>query len=248
MGLTPRHTVGRAALVGAAAAGLGYVTIFAPIRATSQLWGPFPRQGKTSRPVVALTFDDGPNEPYTSSLLEVLAARNVRATFFQVGACVERHPATARAVLAAGHVIGNHSYSHRFTRYAWEPSLRRDIAHGQRVIFDAVGVRPGLFRPPWLCHQPPLLRGVRRAGLQVVSGDFAHPLEPLQIPASRIASHAARRARPGSVVIMHDGFDARGGRRDQSVQAAAMLIDELHDRGYEFATVDELLGVAAYLG
>lgn len=232
--------------LGALALGAGYLTVFAPVRATSQLMGAFPRQGKTTAKVVALTFDDGPNEPFTSDLLRVLDEARVRATFFQVGACVERHPALPRTMADAGHVIGNHSYSHRFTRYAYEPSLRRDIARAQHTLTEAIGRAPALFRPPWLCHQPPLLRAVRDGGLQVVGGVFAHPLEPAQIAPERIARHAARLVRPGSIVIMHDGFDARGGYRGSTVTAAAMLIDELTQRGFGFATVDDLLGVSAY--
>jgi peptidoglycan-N-acetylglucosamine deacetylase len=229
---------------GVALAGLGYWTGFRP---SSQTFGPFPFQGKAAEPVIALTFDDGPNEPYTSRLLAVLAERDVRATFFMVGRCAERFPATVRAVVQAGHLLGNHSYSHSFSRYLTMPTQRTEIRRGQDCLAAIADVRPGLYRPPWLCHWPWVLASVRAAGLQPVSGRFGHPLEVLQPPAAHIAATAARLARPGAILIFHDGFDARGGVRDQTVAAVGSLIDTLRERGYRFATVDEMLGVPPYL-
>lgn len=229
---------------GIALAGLGYWTAFRP---SSQAFGPFPFQGKAVEPVIALTFDDGPNEPYTSRLLAVLAERDVRATFFMVGRCAEHFPATVRAVVQAGHVVGNHSYSHSFSRYLTRPTQRTEIRRCQDCIAVIADVRPGLYRPPWLCHWPWVLASVRAAGLQPVSGRFGHPLEVFQPPAGRIAAAAARLARPGAILIFHDGFDAHGGVRDQTVAAIGPLIDTLRERGYRFATVDEVLGVPPYL-
>ena len=227
-----------------AIAGLGYVTAFRP---RSQIFGPFPFEGETVDPVIALTFDDGPNEPYTSRLLAVLADRNVRATFFMVGRCAERYPATVRDVVQAGHVLGNHSYSHSFSRYLTMPTQRTEIQHGQDCLGAIADVRPGLYRPPWLCHWPWVLASVHAAGLQPVSGLFGHPLEVFQPPADHIAAAAARVARPGGILIFHDGLEARGGVRGQTVAAVGPLIDTLRERGYRFATIDELLGVPPYL-
>ncbi len=227
-----------------AVAGFGYVTAFRP---SSQVFGPFPFEGETVDPVIALTFDDGPNEPYTSQLLAVLAERDVRATFFMVGRCAERFPATVRDVVQAGHVLGNHSYSHSFSRYIAMPTQRTEIQRGQDCLAALADVRPGLYRPPWLCHWPWVLASIRAAGLQPVSGRFGHPLEVFQPPAHRITAAAAGLARPGGILIFHDGFEARGGFRDQTAAAVGPLIDTLRERGYRFATVDELLGVPPYL-
>lgn len=195
---------------------------------------------------MALTFDDGPNEPYTSLLLDVLDERGVPATFFQVGKCVERHPDVSARMIQAGHVIGNHSYHHQIHRYLVEPSLRSEIRRAQGVLEEAIGRSPALFRPPWLCRLPALMTEVARQGLRPVSGTFAHPLEVAQIPAWRIARRAVRLARPGSILIFHDGFDARGGTRAQSVEAARLVVDTLTGRGYRFTTVDGLLRLPAY--
>lgn len=233
----------------AAAAGVGLsvgMTYWTGFSGRSQLFGELPYRGPTDERVVALTFDDGPNEPFTSRLLDLLDERRVRATFFQVGRCVERFPSTTRRIVDSGHVLGNHSFSHSFSRYLTEPDQRREIERAQEVLQRVAGVTPALYRPPWLCSWPWVLRTVADQGLQVVSGTFGHALEVLQPPAEVMAAGAARITRPGSIVIFHDGREARGGRRDQSVAAAASLVDRLLDQDYRFVTVDEMLGVPAY--
>jgi peptidoglycan/xylan/chitin deacetylase (PgdA/CDA1 family) len=213
----------------------------------SQVFGPFPDRGVTSERVVALTFDDGPNEPWTSRLLDVLARRDVPATFFQVGQCALRYPDVTRRVLAEGHVLGNHSLSHAFRRYLTQPRQDEEVRRGQEALHEVSGVVPLLYRPPWLCHFPWVLDGVARSGSSVVSGTFAAPLEVLQPAAQRLAAEAVRRARPGAVLILHDGREARGGDRSQTVAAVGLLVDRLRSRGYRFTTVDRLLGVQPYL-
>ena len=144
-------------------------------------------------------------------------------------------------------MLGNHSYSHSFTSYVRQPRQRNEIRRTQEILHGIAGVTPALYRPPWLCHWPWVLDTVDDHGLQVVSGTFAHPLEVLQPPARMMTAAAARRARPGSIVILHDGREARGGPRAQSVAAVGPLIDRLTAEGYTFTTVDRLLGVAPYL-
>lgn len=238
--------MGGALLGTGAAVALAYWTGFG---SRSQVWGPFPYRAanRTAEKVVALSFDDGPNEPYTSRLLDVLDRQDVRATFFQVGRCAERFPSTTRRVVESGHVLGNHSLNHTFGSYLREPAQRTEIARGQEVLHRVAGVAPALYRPPWLCHWPWVLGSVARAGLQVASGTFGHPLEVFQPPSRLMAAGASRRTAPGSILIMHDGREARGGPRDQTIAAVSPLIDRLRERGYAFATVDQLLGVRPYL-
>lgn len=232
------------ALLGVAAGTvLGYRAAFG---SRSQGFGAFPYAGPADRPVVALTFDDGPNEPWTSRLLDVLDDRGVAATFFQVGRCAERFPSTTRRVVGSGHVLGSHSYSHSFRRYLSEPRQAEEIRRGQEALHRVAGVVPTLYRPPWLCHWPWVLQSIRAADLQVASGTFGHPLEVFQPPAALLAGGAARRVTPGTILILHDGREARGGDRQQTVAAVGPLIDRLRADGYGFTTVDRLLGVPAY--
>jgi peptidoglycan/xylan/chitin deacetylase (PgdA/CDA1 family) len=228
---------------GATLSGLAYRAFFGP---SSQLFGEFPAGVATQEKVVSLTFDDGPNEPFTSHLVDLLGDEHVPATFFQVGACVLRHPGLSASIADAGHVIANHSFSHRFRSCLVEPSLRSEMVRTQDVLAGEIGRRPALFRPPWLFHPPSLMAEAARQRLRVVSGSFAHPLEVAQIPAWRIARHAVDQARPGSILIFHDGFDARGGFRGQTVEAVHLVVTELASRGFRFVTVDQLLQTPAY--
>lgn len=240
---------GLTALAAGAVVAAAQTTVFHP---RSQCFGAFPYRAvdpdrDVDRPPrIALTFDDGPNEPYTSALLDLLGEREVRATFFQVGRCAERHPATTRRVVTQGHVLANHSYSHAWSRYLSQPRQVREVTQGRAALRAIAGVDPLLYRPPWLCHPPWVLRTVAASGAQVVSGTFGHPWEVLQPPAAWLAAGAVRRARRGAVLILHDGREGRGGPRGQTVAAVGEIVDRLRDQGYAFATVDELLDCPAY--
>jgi peptidoglycan/xylan/chitin deacetylase (PgdA/CDA1 family) len=211
----------------------------------SQAFGPFPYRGPQTSKVVALTFDDGPNEPYTSQIADFLGSRDIKATFFQVGRAVLRHPSVTRRLVREGHVVGNHGFTHEFTNYLGRGTLARDIRAGQEAL-ASVGVRPALYRPPWLLRVPSLAGVLRENGLRAVSGEFCHALEVVQPSPEMIARRALAKARPGSIIIFHDGYDGHPGNRSSTVAAAEIVVDRLQRDGYRFATVSELLGVAPY--
>jgi len=240
--MTAARRAGAAAAVAAVTGGL-YWVFLSPY---SQLFGPYPWRGGDGERVVALTFDDGPNEPYTSQIAEILDERGVRATFFQVGRCVERGPVTTEALAAAGHVIGNHSLSHRVRTYLRWGAFAGEIERTQGIFRQVLGKEPRLVRMPWLWRQPAILSMLARGDLIPVSGLFCHPLEVFQLDAARIAARAIAQARPGAIIIFHDGYNARGGDRAATVEAVRITIDALRDRGYRFVTVDQLLGVSPY--
>ncbi len=228
----------------ASAAGAGLYWVF--MSPYSQAFGPYPWRGPADERAVALTFDDGPNEPYTSQIAEILKERNIRATFFQVGRCVERFPESPAALAADGHIIGNHSFSHRFSTYLRPGAFAWEIERTQRILAHALDKEPVLVRTPWLWRQPALLATLHRRILIPVSGVFCHALEVLQIDPARIAHRAISKTGPGVILIFHDGYNARGGARAATVEAVRRTIDALLDSGYHFVTVDELLGVPAY--
>lgn len=223
--------------------GLGYWIVMSPY---SQLFGNFPYKAMTSEKVVALTFDDGPNEPFTSEIADFLRTRAVTATFFQVGRCVERNPEVTERLAREGHLIGSHSYSHRFLHCLRWSAQKEDIAKGQQTLTTLLGRRPALFRPPWLFRHPSMLQTLRAKGLEPISGEFGHVLEVFQPSPERIARRALAKVRPGSILIFHDGFDARTGPRGQTVEAVKLVVDHLLRDGYSFATIDELLGIPGY--
>ncbi len=195
--------------------------------------------------VVALTFDDGPNDPYTSRILDVLDREHVPATFFLVGTNVEASPATARRIVAAGHAVGNHSYSHpRFDRLR-APEIEREIERGANVLGRVLGVKTRLVRPPYglygpgldgICHR----RGEWIAGWSAQASDW-NPRVP-----EEIAERIEELVRPGVIILLHDGKETeRGTDREGTVQALARLVPELKARGYRFVTLPDLIDRAA---
>ncbi|SDB80353.1 Peptidoglycan/xylan/chitin deacetylase, PgdA/CDA1 family [Raineyella antarctica] len=229
--------------VGAGALSAAALTYWVRMSSWSQRLGPFPWHVETDRRVVALTFDDGPNEPYTSQLADLFVERGVHATFFQVGLNVKAFPDATRRLLADGHEIGNHSWSHDFTRCLRDSVMADEILRTQDLQEEITGQRPTLYRPPWLWRSRGLFRTLREQGLTPVSGEFAHEFEPFQIPAAWTARRALGRASPGKILIFHDGYDIRGGDHTQTVRAVQLTVDRLRDAGYEFVTVPELLAL-----
>jgi peptidoglycan/xylan/chitin deacetylase (PgdA/CDA1 family) len=161
---------------------------------------------------------------------------------------VERHPEVAVRAIAEGHVVGNHSLSHRFGTYLRPAAFEREVEQTQEILVRVTGRTPALARTPWLWRRPGLLRMLRRGGLHPIAGEFGHALEVFQPSGVRMARRAIAKTKPGSILIFHDGFDGRGGNRAETVVAVRRTIEGLQAQGYRFVTVDELLGVPAYQG
>ena len=212
----------------------------------SQLFGEYRWKAETNNKIVALTFDDGPNEPYTSQILDILDKYKVKATFFQVGTCIEKYPKITRRIFSSGHTIGNHSLSHEFHNYFLSFNFKHEILENQAILQKYIGNTPALYRSPWLWRQPFMLKTVRTLGLTPISGKFCHPLEVMQIDGKKIANKAIKIAKPGSIIIFHDGRDGKGGNRGETVKAVDIVIDRLIKDGYELVAVDKLLGIPAY--
>ena len=222
------------------------LTYYLTVWSKAQLFGYFPDSIKTDKKVIALSFDDGPNPPYTNELLEILKRNEVKATFFMPAYNIEKFPILAQQIINEGHVIGNHSYAHKFSNNYKSLTFEKEITRAQEIIEKVVGKRPALYRPPWLFNQPFLLKNLKVHRLTPVSGFFGSNWEIWHASAARIARDALKVVRPGRIIIFHDGFDTKGGARTGSVGAINIIIPELKKQGYEFLTVDKLLGVCAY--
>jgi peptidoglycan/xylan/chitin deacetylase (PgdA/CDA1 family) len=225
----------------AAAAGLvfaGYHTM----GPRSQLYGrTFVSASRESRRL-ALTFDDGPSDPWTLRVLEVLARHNVRATFFMIGSHVEQCPEIARAVAKAGHVIGNHTQTHPLLIFKSIERIAAEVNACSKALGKAVGEHTRLFRPPYGGRQPWVLREVRRQGYSPVMWSVAGYDWQTQA-AEKIEREVHRRVRGGDVILLHDGAPQprTTANRAGTVEAVARIIPGLQAEGYEFVTVPELM-------
>jgi len=222
----------------AAASAAGYQTM----SPTGQWYGRTFAGGERGSKQIYLTFDDGPNDPHTLKLLEVLAKYSVRATFFMIGRYVRQRPDIARAVAQAGHVIGNHTFTHPLLIFKSAAQTRTQLADCHQALQDAVGEHSNLFRPPFGGRRPVTLRVARELGLQTVMWnvtgyDWNAP------PAAVIERKVVRQVRGGDVILLHDGgHRAVGADRGQTVIATESLIRRYRDQGYEFVTVPETMG------
>jgi peptidoglycan/xylan/chitin deacetylase (PgdA/CDA1 family) len=148
----------------AAIAAAGYQSV-AP---TGQWFGRAFVRGNAGRKQLALTYDDGPNDPPTLRLLEVLARHDVRATFFMIGRYVRQRPDIAREVASAGHIIGNHTMTHPPLIFTSATKARRELLECRAALSDTVGVHSNLFRPPFGARRPATLRIARELGMEPV--------------------------------------------------------------------------------
>jgi peptidoglycan/xylan/chitin deacetylase (PgdA/CDA1 family) len=196
---------------------------------------------------VAITYDDGPNAPSTSAILDVLAHHDVKATFFCVGVNSKEHPEVVRRAFREGHVIGNHSMRHSRVE-GLKPFDTDHIDECDKLLADLIGARPMLYRAPWGWLAPwETLRLVRR-GLTIVGWDvYTYDWQVPPPDGLAIASDAVRAVKPGSIVLLHDGIaGVTVADKPQTVRATVAMIERLRDLGYEFVTVAALLGVSAY--
>ena len=182
----------------------------------------------------ALTFDDGPHAQGTPAVLELLAAADVRATFFLVGEQVERNPALAREIVEAGHGVGLHCQRHRnLLRLApWQ--VRADIDRAEAAIGEATGVAPALYRPPYGVLNAAALRLARARGWRTLLwSHWGRDWERRATPES-IHARVTDGAREGSVLLLHDADDySAPGSWRRTVAALPRVLQTLAERGLE---------------
>jgi peptidoglycan/xylan/chitin deacetylase (PgdA/CDA1 family) len=226
------------AAAAAAASAAGYHSM-AP---TGQWYGhTFTGLGRGSKQL-ALTYDDGPNDPHTLRLLDVLAKHEVRATFFVIGRYVRQRPDIVRELVKAGHVIGNHTFNHPLLIFKPGSEIKAQLADCESALTDAIGPHSNLFRPPFGGRRPAVLRIARDMGLEpvmwsVTGYDWNAP------SAEHIEHQVVSRVRGGDVVLLHDGgHRALGADRSHTVAATDRLIGRYVGEGYQFSTVPEMMG------
>jgi peptidoglycan/xylan/chitin deacetylase (PgdA/CDA1 family) len=229
-------------LLGAAGlAGLATWAGFQTMWPTSQAYGPtFIGLPRGSR-LLALTYDDGPNDPYTWRMMEVLERHGVRATFFLLGSFVQQKPEIARALVSAGHAIGIHTWDHPNLIFASAAETRRQLQQTRQAILDATGVDPTIFRPPFGGRRPASLRIARAMGLLPVMWNVTcHDWKPKS--AQEIAALAERQIQGGDIILLHDGeYHRIGVDRSRSVEATDRILSRYKPEGYDFVTIPQML-------
>ncbi|MCL2445267.1 MAG: polysaccharide deacetylase family protein [Oscillospiraceae bacterium] len=183
-------------------------------------------------PLIALTFDDGPNPYITVPLLDFLAQHNVLATFYVLGAEVQRHPDILRRMAAQGHQVGNHSFGHaEFTRVNAD-RRRREYQQGAQAIYDVLGFMPTTTRLPYGAYSATVLAEMTTPHIHW----SIDPQDWRNRNANYLAQHVIDRAVDGDIILLHDVYHS-------TYQATRMIVPALLERGFVFVTVDQLLAL-----
>ncbi len=235
----------------AIAAFIAFVAYEAVESPGNQIFGKTLVSGPHDERVVALTYDDGPNPPYTTAIVDVLRKERVHATFFVVGQAVQAYPAVVRREARDGNAIGNHTWAHEHLVLDDSAALHDTLEKTDHAIYEATRTHTRIMRPPYGGRDWLVLGEVRKLGYTPVmwsvplANDWEYP------PASVIAQRVLRYVGDGSIIVLHDGN--RGivcGRTHQAphvcdrsadVEATRLIVQALKSKGYRFVTIPELL-------
>jgi len=191
-------------------------------------------------PYIALTFDDGPNVPLTPKLLDLLAARHLKATFFVVGQNAADHPDILKRAVREGHEIANHSWSHPNLGKMSDEAVRRELQKTDDAIAAAIGKRPTLMRPPYgsiTAHQKRWIHD--EFGYRIIIWDV-DPLDWKRPGPSVVTARILKETKAGSIVLAHD-------IHAPTIEAMPATFDQLMKKGFKSVTVTELLAMATPL-
>jgi len=199
-----------------------------------------PRDGRE----VAITFDDGPDDPYTLEIARILDARGAKGTFFMVGKALDRRPDIARALREDGHLLGNHSYHH--DEWRWLDPRYPELDRTQTAFRHNLGVCPSFYRAPHGQHTPFLAHVVGDHGMTIVGWDVSSG-DWNTHDAGLVARRTLDDVKPGSIIVLHDGLDGSvTADRSVLVRAVPMILDGLERRGLKPVRLDALLHQRGY--
>jgi peptidoglycan-N-acetylglucosamine deacetylase len=193
-------------------------------------------QAHVDQPYIAMTFDDGPSAENTPRLLEMLKQRNIKATFFLIGQNVASNPDIVRRILAEGHEVGNHSWTHPQLSKLSDDRVTAEITKTQDAIKDASGFTPTLLRPPYGAITTRQREWIEnKFGLNIILWSV-DPFDWKRPGASVITQRILTQVRPGAIVLSHD-------IHKQTIDAMPATLDGLIGKGYKFVTVSQLIAM-----
>ena len=188
-------------------------------------------------PYIAMTFDDGPSATLTPKLLDILAAHQIKATFFVIGENVAEHPEIVARAAREGHEIGNHSWSHPNFGKMSDDGVRSQLQRTDDAIKSATGSRPTLLRPPYGSITSREKRWIHdQFGYQIILWDV-DPYDWKRPGPSVVRNRILKETRPGSIVLSHDIHPG-------TIEAMPSTFDALEAKGFKFVTVSELIRMA----
>jgi len=187
---------------------------------------------------IALTFDDGPSE-FTLEVLALLKKYNAKATFFCIGKNIEKHPEIVKQIIDAGHLLGNHSYSHsKFFDFYNAKQIREEIQKTDALLEKFTSKKINFFRPPYGVTTPSIRRALQRTGHKVIGWNI-RSLDGGTKNQELIFNRITKRVSPGGIVLLHD-------TALHSVLVLEQFLQFLQQNNYEVISIEELLNLKAY--
>ena len=185
--------------------------------------------------VIALTFDDGPWPGSTAKVLDILKKNNIKSTFFVVGQNVKNYPELTKRIVTEGHTIANHTWHHWY-HHMNPQTAAYEVANTTDIIYKTTGVKTSLFRPPGGNMKNGVVDYAKSNKYAVIMWS-SDSVDYSRLAVPRLINNIFRAAKPGGIVLMHDG----GGDRSHTIKALPEIINKFRKQGYEFVTVPELL-------
>lgn len=200
-------------------------------------------EARVREPVVALTFDDGPDPVYTPQLLDLLQRYGARATFFVTGRRTQEYPDLVARTAAEGHQVGNHGLEHKDYSGLAPEAVVAEVTQAGAMIQELTGKRPNVFRPPFGAYTSTVVDLLEQHDYHLVLWTWStNSQDSLDHPSTEeIVDRILQGVKPGAIILLHD----HGGDRRPMVAAVERVLAELGARGYRFVTLDELLQTEA---
>lgn len=198
------------------------------------------KKGNEDEKIIALTFDDGPDEVFTPQVLDILKKNDVKATFFLVGENLKQNKEIVKRQFEEGHEIGNHTYTHINVAKSGYDKVYEEITKTQEEIKQIIGVEPKLFRPPYRAMSRHMCDIVKNKNMNIILWSNLDPRDWSNPGVYSIVNTIESKVGNGNIILLHDYNNLRNSK-SQTIQALESVIPYLKEQGYKFVTISELI-------
>lgn len=198
------------------------------------------KRGRDDEKLIALTFDDGPDEDFTPQILDILKKYNIKATFFVMGQKVGWNPDIVKRQHEEGHEIGNHTFTHINVSKRGYAEIEKEIVQTQQIVKDTIGEEPKIFRPPYRAISKNMCDIVKDKHMNIILWSNLDPRDWSNPGVGNICNTIVNKVQNGSIILLHDYNSVRNSK-SQTVQALDEFIPKLQEKGYKFVTISEMI-------
>lgn len=195
-------------------------------------------RGNDKEKIIALTFNNGPQSPYTENILKILNKNKISATFFLLGENVKKHPELVKKIISGNHEIGNHSYSHKKMIFKSPNFIKKEILRTDKIL-KTFKIETNIFRPPFglMFFALPLI--MQKSKKKIILWNI-NSKDCLGLSAKKLSKKILKKIHPGSIILMHDGNGVKRSNRSNTVEVLKIIIPKLKEMGYDFSTISNL--------